>query len=123
MQLWRKVAGCDSMPPMSPLPPVLVVVVAGAAMTAAAVRHAAAGRRWQDWHARSAASPRSGHEPGFLVGWPVLAAGFLLIGNFFGDSGANTEYEWWIGAAWLAVPLALALIPAATVRSPPEEAP
>jgi hypothetical protein len=111
------------MPPMSSLLPVLVVVVAGAAITAAALRRASAGLRWQGCRSQTAISPRAGRELEYLIGWPVLAAGFLLIGRFASDSVANTEHEWWIGAIWLAIPLALAFVPSAMDRSPPEEAP
>ncbi|WP_336519699.1 hypothetical protein [Planctellipticum variicoloris] len=110
---------------MSSLLPFLVTAVAGAAITAVAVRRVAADGRWRNWQTRTVASVvsvrGSGGEPLFLAGWPILAAGLLLVSNFASDDTASTQGAW-TGVAWLAVPLALACLPATADESPPGDA-
>lgn len=125
-RLWRKPAGCDSMPGMPTVLPVLVVAVAGAAITAISVRRVVAARRWQDWQSLPATPARhieSGGEPSCWTGWPVLAAGLLLMTNVASDDGATPASGAWTDIVWLAIPLALAFVPPAAEPSPPERSP
>lgn len=111
---------------MASVLPILVVALAGAAITAIFVRRVAADRRWHDWQSlppEAVPAPRndSRRAQSCWTGWPVLAIGLLLVSNVTG-ADATTPAAW-TDIAWLALPLALAFVPPAADRSPPEEAP
>lgn len=114
------------MPIMASVLPILVVALAGAAITAISVRRVAAGRRWLDWQSlppEAAPAPRndSKRQRSCWTGWPVLAVGLLLVGNVTGVDATTPAA--WTDIAWLALPLALAFVPPAADRSPPDETP